>query len=1244
MKLKSYGIFCLLPSKALKQALSFLLISIFPVHFTWAAAEFLPKGGDEAKMTKQIISELPFIGAQGPNQTYFARMREGLQALRKEFKDFDKWSAEKPNPITILISKNVNETIRVSALSNDQLKVLLPQVQAQVNSYVAKLSGNRKVATPDDLRQLALNHLVESVLQPNEGPRGILTGLIQVLPGPQRAEIFKAGDPAEQIRLLRKSGLTDADLKVSSFRAEVAGLSQKELSVARVLDIATERLNSSQSIVSVVATYRYISLLSSDEIESLIKGEKISKTPAKVLTSIEAGFLESANSEAAKEISKMVAAKKPDQASAFQKALSGIFSQIPKSAFTTNETVVKTSKPYVKVIEVHPYMAYFRGCVGGDCSTSTSPMFPMSPWEHVFFIQTPNGEFSGYISATRVIVDGEPTFYLKDISGSALSPTQAEIVLNAFEKVYPYYGVKKFAIASSEFTKGQNHFYELINMLAKYNRKDKERDLKFIDENIREFIGNTNLFGSSYYYDNPDMHSKAVFFVPNSDVLKEYTVVYQPGSLTAFKPSTSRESVMFALNLLAADPKANLSDVPKVSEAEMKNLFAMVENRTGVSLEQHYAALNSAFARYEIELSRSFRHSNDLVFSEGHLRAADAMATKNESLLSDSERFFTNYVRRHGDIGLITKFVAKWNGPLSRSKKTAELIDLLTERADPRDVVYLMLFADAGLEAAKKSFASAKVKSRLPEAITRFAEGRGIRRGSFSDLPKEVLNYRLFRFETLAKSANGLTSLAFSREVQQLLASFGLDQKALKDAHFAKWYEGNLLRTKDAFTKDRRATGIAWLQKNAVQSPETIFEVLILQSGLLQKEEFAESYIKSLKAQPTEANFMRVYALAQAGYPAAKLIVSSESGRAALLRMANQMAETAVLGSEAIAVYQSAKNLGAFTNNPDFLDRFVKFVRQNSVPRSVADLYREVEKLTKPFNFDFGELLMSQAFLNRMTKQHLAAADAFTTKNTIYLGYTLRFFAKSLITQISSDDDIAIQDAEERKQAFLDNVENFYKVADYTSFIRFLTEQPEKDCAPCAEILHDLIHSEAIADYSIFSTKKLRSLIGVRFYGQAMTMAASELVRRGEKVSLDDQAIQEITHQLADISSDDERHPDTKFEETIFRLLVNRKIRDHYALQNIRRFVESTNKLRYAYKAAAIYVQAGGDVEEIDENIRDAKKELAKRSSSTSPETLHWAEQYEAVKKDQRIVLVDYAPKIRTISCKNLISSFPGKK
>lgn len=1245
MKQRDYGILSLMPTKASGKVLAFFIVSIVQLQFIWAAAEFLPgNAGNNATLTKRIASELPFIGHQGPNENYFKQMREGHAALRKQFKDFDKWSSEKPNPITISISQVKDENIRVSAMSKAQLKIVLPRVQELINSYVTKYSKNRKNPSAEEFKRFALNELVENILLQKEGPRGILIGLIQALPSQQKAELFKVGDPAEQIRLLRKSGLSDSTLGSSQFRPEVAGLSPNEVSVSRVLDIAESRLESSLQSMSILATYRYLSLLNSEKLASLLKGEKISETPIKILTSQEMGFLESSKSDAVKETIDSVTLNNPDQSERFQKALIFALNQISKSSFEATETTKKINTPFLKVIEVHPYLAYFRGCVGGDCSTSTSPMFPMSPWEHVFFIQTAKGDFTGYVSATRAMVDGEPTFYLKDISGSSLSGNHAALVLNAFEKIYSYYGVKKFAIATSEFTDSQNHFFAIKEALSSYNRKSKEKTLKFIDENIREFIGQTPLFGSSYQYDNPLSHQKAVFFIPNSEVLKNFEVTYQPGTLSAFKPSTARDSVMLALNLLAADPNTSLSDLPKVSEPEMKNLFALVENRNGANLEQHYKSLTSSFAKYDIELSRSFRHDNELVFSEGHLRAIDALSTKDESLFNDSEKFFTGYVRRHGDVRLITNFAIKWKRALNLSKRMGELLNLLSQRADPRDVVYLMLFADAGIEGAKNALHQPKVKARLSEAIVRYTERRGIRNGSDSHLPPEASTFGLFKIESLAKNASHYTSNAFSQEFQSILTTLGLNQNAFQDPQLLNWYNGQLIKTKNAFDSKNKISNLTWLKKNSNSASDSVFEALILHVAQLQKEPIADAYITELKSHPTEANFMRVYALAQTGYRAASDILKSEKGSSALIRMADQWNETASLSPETLNIYKYYKEYGSIKKGTDFLELYSDFVKTGYSFRNLSALYAKVDQLLASSGLDLSTLFLSKNFLHRMTKNHLNTSDAFTSKNQTHLGFTLRFFALDVNTQAPSEDYDTKEAFNGRKEQFFDNIKQFSKLPDYPKFIVFLSEKSKDECHQCVPLLRELLNENQIPDISIFSTPRLKELIQVNHFEPANILVVAELNRRGERKQIDPMYLPTLLYYLVEQNKEQRNNSTKNFNESAFSILYNQKLENYYARHNLLAFIALAPTLVDVYKAASIYVQTTNDLEDLNEAVNDAEKEFSKKSSAQSAETLYWAHQYESIKKDRRIRLTDYSGIAQIHSCENLINKLAEKK
>ncbi|MGZ5280600.1 MAG: hypothetical protein ACXWC9_11680, partial [Pseudobdellovibrionaceae bacterium] len=514
------------------------------------------------------------------------------------------------------------------------------------------------------------------------------TGLIHTLPNEEKGPLFKLADPAAQLEKLKSLQLTDEALRASAFRFETVGLTPETATVKKVLDLVQARLNTQSRIVDLTVLARVISDMSIEDLKQVLANERPSEILAARLRDSDFDFVTDKNSSFLKNLQMHLSVETSVASEQFKKPIEMMTSSFPKTWFYSEQRQMTQTVPYLKVIEVHPYLAVHRGCIGGDCSTWASPMFSYSPWEHVFFIQSPDGSFVGYVSATRLTVDGKAVLYLKDLSGAQLSAEIAEQVLTAFRSTLSHFKVEKLYIASPEFTDSQNHYENLIGMFRKYNRK-KAQTLHFLDLPVRKYIQKTDIFRSSSSYDSAASHRTGVEFFADPQITKGLNISYQSGTLKPFQPQTPKASLLFALAMLANDPEANLRQIPDLDVAEVRALAALLKNPEKMALAKYYESIKNQFQKYGIELSRSFRLANDTLFYAGHIRASDAFSTENETLRNDSEKFLSQFSRLHKDLFVTLEVVKKWTAYLNGSERFNELVALYRERATLRDVLSL---------------------------------------------------------------------------------------------------------------------------------------------------------------------------------------------------------------------------------------------------------------------------------------------------------------------------------------------------------------------------------------------------------------------------------------------------------------------------------------------------------------------------------------------------------------------------
>ncbi len=200
------------------------------------------------------------------------------------------------------------------------------------------------------------------------------------------------------------------------------------------------------------------------------------------------------------------ASHKP-QRKLLKKLLEGRIARIAKDLSGHKKTVVEQveGQAHFTLTEVHPYLAIFRGQIGGDCATKHCFAFANSPMERVFFIANKKGESVGYVSTTMVsLKDKSPALFVNTIAGARVSGTMAEKILLGLERAKKELGVQNIVLLGKEKT------HETIThpvIKHAYNQlRGKPVKIIFSDHEIRKIVAKKVV---STKYDMPDVLENA---------------------------------------------------------------------------------------------------------------------------------------------------------------------------------------------------------------------------------------------------------------------------------------------------------------------------------------------------------------------------------------------------------------------------------------------------------------------------------------------------------------------------------------------------------------------------------------------------------------------------------------------------------------------------------------------------------------------------------------------------------------
>lgn len=1040
-----------------------------------AAVEPLPElksDEDKKEFLMQWQRQIPF--SSYANLDFLNRQINSLAALRKQFPDYDKWMAAKPDPIVIDVFRVEKTTEQSLALETATLEHVREFTTQHFLNEI-KAIGQSQITTESlaALEQRAYVTLSEVFKGSGESVRGIIVGLAQLLPPQERGAFFKIGDAHQQIDVIARLNIGDETLRQSSFRPEVLGLTKETLAFAKLIETARRRVQGTDRIFLTLSYIKFLQRLNSAEfLNQMLDAEKLKFA----LHAHDFDFAHKQSSEFNNQVLEQMSNRQLAAGTTVQQQLTNFQNNFSRLRFVASPKIVSHNKLVAKVYEVLPHLGAHRGCIGGDCSTSTSPMFPFSPWEHDFLIQSPEGAFIGYVSATRVLSEGIETFYLKDLSGRTLSAPVAEAVLHAFARIYPYYGAKRFAIASPKFTDGQNHFQILINMLKRYNREGRSVPLEFPDKPIRTFIGaNYAVFASATAYDSTDAHSRGVLFPSFPEIEAQYSAQYKKGTLPVPDLKSIGENLIHLLRVKAANPNVEVHGVG-LSTNEIHNALSIVQNDGGLELEKYYKNVTALFAKYQIELNKSFLTKNEALFLRGHLLAKDAFDNKDESLLATSDRYFSQLARSHVDYALLMKVASKWKEKIEKRPRTKELFQLYAERVATYDVFQLYGFSEIGFKQATKILKNPAVRPRIDQAIETLLNSQPTNFGlpTFQEIRNKKYQsigqiYYAVAAEPVTYANHTIKSL--TERLDAAFAPFGFDWRKIESSKFRNLVELAFIRQVDSMNEIYRPRVVQLLKNHIQNGTASYLDVLEAMKRLIDypKEfnELAEIYFEKVRQfqEPIDYGILHLFA-AWEYKPALDLIKNSEVRKSYI-----QFLENHIFGGDGEIVTRSnTTRMANLYNVANAVNPFNVAIKLQYPGTTVTAVNNRIRDVARDLRVSTEDLKNSPRFARYISSSWLNLRDVFTSPDPAVIETTL----KILSSRISESNYMP-------NDRFFNSIDYIKQHREFNTFVTKLENAfLNEGCVTCGDVLVLLIAMEKIPNRISDTPEKVSRLVSMQ--------------------------------------------------------------------------------------------------------------------------------------------------------------------
>lgn len=1020
---------------------SIVSLTTWQVH---AAGEVIPNLQTKDEIDQYSIAirrQLPF--GSDVSRTITLQLN-GLPQLRMKFPEYDKWMQEKPDPLTFEVFKSTTEKS-----STPQLR---PEIHQYVQSILNQLFQNEVSQLPKGqaqelqiqlLRERALANVSEALFDLKTPSRGLFIGLATLLSQSEKDAYFKLGDIQQQLQFLEKLQITDQQIRTSKLRAESVGLNQTEITYTQVLEIARQRAHAVNKVF--IAISYLMALEKTENLNSLAQLEASDFIFAlKGTNPITNHVLELLNSYKTSS-QKSKENHYSDWLSNFHESFSRL-----QFSFETHEVVHK--EIFGTVYEVHPHLGVHRGCIGGDCSTSNSPMFPYSPWEHVFYIKNKDGAFVGYVTATRVVSEKTSSLYIKDISGPTLSAELAEAVLFGFNTVIAHYGVKQILIATPTFTDSQNHFETLRTMLRKYNRSDRRVPVDFIDNDIRNFIGkNESIFASTLVYDNAELHKQAVVF-PNETPFANLVFISRKGTLPTLEPKTYSELILEALQHMNSDRSMRYENFPWLSRQDLLLALTMIRNERRLILSEYYEQMKQYFSRLGFVFNRSFQEKYASLFEIGFLTAPDTFTSPDKNLVAEVERSWIRMAKLHNDYNSFMPKALNNLSTLQNSARFQDLISLYQSRLQPHDVLQLVLFAANGHKDSIAIIHDPKNKSALENAFYYFLSNQD----SHASLANFIsANNPSSLNLTMPRLSDGRVkgTLELMGLIQPGLRLFNLDIERLnRNGKLANALDHILIQANDAFHPRQSSENIKRLKSLIKSNSLNRLELIAIGKQIrdfnfkldnAEIDSIIELHIRKLKPAEIESDLFELSILQLLGFKSAQEALRSPKIRPLYLKLLEKSSSNDINAFSPEIQY-------AYANMPN-----IRNFMPISAIRTALRLLSAIDHRTKMKNADLiladmqqnlhitpEEFLAIPSLAKELSKFWVKIEDAFSSSDNASIRFSLNIVYEACIR--------GTLDAAAWNR-MLNQIKYLSQKKDFQFFVEKLTHAfIERNCDACA--------------------------------------------------------------------------------------------------------------------------------------------------------------------------------------------------
>lgn len=977
-----------MPSKINAWTFSFgLLFS----SLAFAAASLLPTFQTQQEKQAFVEETKKLIPFATENSIQFLDFQiQALALLRQRFPEYDQWMKEKPDLLTIEIFEQ--------ALAREQTPILDKQILEKIRQkiqlmYDQELSQIPQKDIPKELWERGLVELVTTLMKPlpSASARGLIVGLAQVLSTENRIAFFKRADPLLQLQYFESLNISDQVLRESSFKAATLGLDQKTVSVKEVIAIAYEKIGDGSEIFHLLSYLKAVFNLKLGN-QNLQFMNQLTATDFEFALQLQDLFLD--------ELIEEIVARGLMSRGTLVQHLRRAQASVQRKWFTYEIAEKKILRPFAKVIEVNPHLAVYRGCIGGDCSTTYSPLFPYSPWEHDFYIKNAKDQFIGYISGARVQVGDKTAFYLRDIQGPHLSPAIVDAILHAFPQALSHFRVDQFLLMNRAFV-SQNNSISLRSLLDGYQARGRAIPILFTDAQIRAFISSTQSFRSISNYDGVHSHPNGTSFEPNPQIQNRfhYRITQElPPVARKMSPEERGHAFFDVLRMRYEKVQKSTYDDNGFSEVEIKRGMEIMLNKKALPAKEYNEQIKKMFEENALKWSRTWRDQLKSLFLTGLLNSPNAFSDPDYQSLTSA--YFFELLDEHYNYSLIVEIAFRQAEQLKNSHQFQEKLRSMGERLNPHDVFQLVVFKALGYREAAMFLTSTSSKARelIEEAVVRHTQPEFSESQISIVLEKAPLAIlgRIFGVARSLRSSGPNYVHGIDSALQIALGEYGLHLNQIKNRDLLLKFRSLYLQAKDL---DEHFARFAPLMIEAAKSNAfDAFRIykLIEKSGRRDEliNSFLEERLEAIQQSPYRENRSpELYILVQLGYTPAIDLLKNYHLRRSYIADINSALEQVDRGPSNAINQMFSQFRGTHFLRPE---KIVETIRKSGEGISIAQLTEEADQFARQLHISPDEFLSIEQVKKNWQYNWLFTTDAFTNPKSEVVNKSLEILTREL--------------------------------------------------------------------------------------------------------------------------------------------------------------------------------------------------------------------------------------------------------